>query len=460
MKRPHVAWIGVLIAVALMTQAFQCGSPEFTGAKVYIQQKNYKEAVRLLEAETQKNPNNEEAWYLLGLTKGKDLDDYVGMNQAFNAALKLSNAHQREIHALRYQKWVDHLNEGVSLLNKAMSDSSGYYDKSITEFNRAIQAWPDTSLTYRYLGHAYSSKGVIDSAITAYTKAWDLGQDKEAFMRTGRLYTQRGLDLKAKFEADNAEKLHVMRALADIDRGSYKNDVMQALGAPDNVKKGPKNSKKEEWSYAKYNLMLVFEGDRVLSRAMSKPYDAGVDSTAFHAAEKEFSKAIAIFEKIKEVDPKDNQNLSLLLQAYVESNRIVEATAAFKQAVVNEPGNKTNHYILGVLYRTTGDFTDAIAEFKEALKIDPAYGDALFDLGATYYNWGVDILKAAQEKGEENVEYKDKFKEALPYLEQVTEIKHDDAQVWETLGTIYARLGQSDKAQKALDQADKIRQGK
>ncbi len=460
MKRPHIAWIGALIAVALMTQAFQCGSPEFTGAKVYIQQKNYKEAVRLLEAETQKNPGNEEAWYLLGLTKGKDLDDYVGMNMAFNAALKLSNVHQREIHALRYQKWVDHLNEGVNLLNKAMTDSSQYYDKSIHEFNRAIEAWSDTSLTYRYLGHAYNSKGVADSAITAYTKAWDLGQDKEAYMRAGRLYTQRGLDLKSKFETDNAEKLHIMRGLADIDRGSYKNDVMQALGAPDNVKKGPKNSKKEEWTYAKYNLTLVFEGDRVLTKTMSKPYDAGVDSTAYHNAEKEFSKAIAIFEKIKEVDPKDNQNLSLLLQAYVESNRIVEATAAFKQAVLNEPGNKTNHYILGVLHRTTGDFTDAISEFKEALKIDPAYGDALFDLGATYYNWGVDILKAAQDKGEENVEYKEKFKEALPYLEQVTQIKPDDAQVWETLGTIYARLGQADKAQKALDQADKIRQGK
>jgi Tfp pilus assembly protein PilF len=44
-------------------------------------------------------------------------------------------------------------------------------------------------------------------------------------------------------------------------------------------------------------------------------------------------------------------------------------------------------------------------------------------------------------------------------MEKVTECKKDDYNVWETMGTIYARLGQQDKAMKAFDQADKIRKG-
>ena len=86
------------------------------------------------------------------------------------------------------------------------------------------------------------------------------------------------------------------------------------------------------------------------------------------------------------------------------------------------------------------------------------------------------MKKAAEEKGDESVAYKQKFQEALPWLEKVadskwksaqaaikngaaveTELRSNDAVIWNTLGTIYARLGQADKAATALDEADKIR---
>jgi tetratricopeptide (TPR) repeat protein len=126
---------------------------------------------------------------------------------------------------------------------------------------------------------------------------------------------------------------------------------------------------------------------------------------------------------------------------------------------MNEPKNKLNHYILGVLNRTAGKFDVAITSFEKALVIDENYVDALFDLGATYYNWGVDMIKQAQESGSDSEEFKQKFTDALPHLEKVTTIKTDDPSVWETLGTIYARLGKSDKAIDALDKADQIRKG-
>ena len=436
MKQKLVIPFSIFFFIGLMTQGFQCGSPEFTGAKVYIQQKNYDKAIENLEIEVQKNPNNDEAWYLLGVLKA-DKGDYIGMNTAFSNALKLSDKHKSDIISVRGKHWVDHVNAGVTYSQKGSNDSMFFYDKAIDEYQKAIAAWPDTSMTYRYLASAYNNKGDINNAIINLKKAWDLGREKDAYKQAGSLYVKLGMDLKLKFESDNADKLKLQKNMNDIRKGTHKNDIMRAFGAPDSQKKDKKNPKKEEWIYNQYGMTFVVEGELVASKTISKVYDLKIDSTKYYEAVGEFNKAIDIFETIKSTDPKDNENLSLLLQAYVESNRIREATKAFQLAIDNEPDNKLNHYILGVLYRTVHEYEVAIKEFKEAIKIDPEYGDAIFDIGATYYNWGVEMKRVAQEKGDETTEYKQKFQDALPYIEKVTEIKTNDAQIWDTLGTIY-----------------------
>ncbi|HVN49436.1 MAG TPA: tetratricopeptide repeat protein [Bacteroidota bacterium] len=486
MKHNFFAMIMTLTIIGLMTQAFQCGSPEMTGAKVYIQQKNYPAAIDLLVKDVQKNPVDEEAWFLLGELR-EETGDYEGMNKAFTEALKISNDHAKEIYGIKYNTWGKLTNDGVDFLKKGSADSVMYYDKALTELLKAATAWPETSITYKYIGIAYNSKGDFANAIKMYTKAWELGKDIETYKMAGRLYASRGLDLKSKFETDNAEKLRSLKSLAAVDKGSYKADITRELGAPDppqagklEKKKGhaakKDDSKKEEWVYSKYNVTFTIENDKVIGKVFSKPYNPNIDSTSYFAAVDEFNKAVEVFEAIKKIDPKDNENLSLLLQAYVGADRIKEATKAFKQAVLNDPGNKLNHFILGVLYRTVAEYDDAIGEYKAALAIDPDYSDALFDLGATIYNCGVDMKKAAEEKGDESTAYKQKFQDALPWLEKVadmkwknaqasaksgaaveTELRTSDAVIWNTLGTIYARLGQADKAATALNEADNIR---
>jgi tetratricopeptide (TPR) repeat protein len=446
-----------LLLVGFMTQGFQCGSPEFTGAKVQEQNKNYPEAARLYEKEIQKNPANQEAWYYLGRLRGTQLNDYAGMNQAFNEANKISNKYATEINAYRTQFWIQHINGGVAYAKRASSDSAQYYDKAIEEYIMAAAMLPDSALTYHYMALTYLGKGDADNALKSQKKAWDLSHDEEQYKQIGTVFLQRGLEKKEKYKTDNADKLKLQKNLKEIDKGSYKNDVVNAIGAPDSKKKDPKNAKREDWAYNKYGMTLTTEGERVVGKKVGKPYDFQIDSTKYYEALVDFNKAVDVFEAIKTKYPKDNQNLNLLLQAYYESGRSLEATKAFKLAVENEPGNKMNHYILGLLYRSVDDYDGAITEFNEAIKIDPAFSDALFDIGATYYNWGVKIKKAAQENGDESTEYKKKFQEALPWMEKVTQIKKDDAKVWETLGTIYVILGQTQNATKALDEADRIR---
>ena len=456
MKPSVVMLLIVGLAGLVLISGFQCASSEFTGGKLKLSQKDYKEAKRLFEAEVKNNPGNEEAWYWIGYIDSEQ-GDYVHMNEAFNTALGISDKHRQDIMAIRNNQWAGHLNAGVKYLNAASPDSASYYDRALIEFTKASEAWPDTSLSYLYIGYAYNNKFDLENAAKAYRKAWEMGKDPEALKRVAGIYINQGEKFKSKFEQDNSEKLRAVRGIAGIRKNQPKNDVMSSLGAPDNIKRGPKGTRKEDWDYKRYNLTIALDNDKVVSKKFSSPYNPGIDSSSYEMAMRQYNEAIQLLREGKTALAEDTDILNILLQAYVQSNRIEEAVTEYEAVTKKNPNNKVNHYILGVLYRSASKYDAAIAEFQKAYEIDPTYSDAVFDLGATYYNWGVEILKTSDEKGEATEAHKEKFKMALPYLEKVSEEKKDDPQVWETLGTIYAQLGMQDKAIKAFDVADKIR---
>ena len=441
---------------ALIFMGFECNATDYSLAQQYVNKKDNDKALPLLEKETKMNPTNADAWYLLGRLRG-DKGDYTGMNADFDSTLKYSKVHENDIRTVRYAFWGIHLNAGAAYLHRANGDSAQYYRLAIDEFSRALAAKPDTAFTYEFLSSAYYSKGDIDSALIMFTIPWTKFQDAELYKQAGKIYLNRGTDKKNKFDTTNAELLNIQKVLVRAQKRTTRDEIVQTLGLADAAKKD-KKTKKEEWTYNKYDLTVTIDKDFAV---VTKPYHLPIDSTYYHAALLEFDKAVEIFEAIKAKVPKDNENLNLLLQAYVYADRMTEATKAFKLAVDNDPGNKTNHYILGILYKTIYDYASAVSEFETALKIDPAFNDAIYELGATYYNWGVDLHRKSQDAKEgETFDYKSKFQSALPYIEKMTEIKPKDAAIWQTLGTIYLQLGQSEKAQKALDQVDAIRNGK
>ncbi len=462
----------LILAFAIASQGFQCGSPEFSGAKVRIQQKDFAGAIRLLKEEVKKNPTNEEAWFLLGELDA-DQGDYAGMNEAFNETAKLTNKHDKDMYNMRFSKWGVHINDGVTFLNRASQDSTQLYDSAIVYFNTAQLIWPDTALTYKYLAIAYNNKGDFDNALVSFKESWEKAKDLESLKRVARIYFQKGSELDTKFETDNADSLHLLSNLKKIKVGSHQNDVIAAFGAPDDRKNaappkkgkkgGTKEPPKEVWTYKNIGLRVVIAN--TLVDEVNKPLMPRIDSTMHFKALGMYDSAAKYSEQAKVLDPKDQDNLNLLLQAYVKSGKITEAISTFTIAEQNDPGNKNTHYILGILYRESGEYQTAIDEFKKALEIDPNFTDAEYDCGATLFNWGVNMIRQEEEKNQgkldpnapENPAYKEKFKAALPYLEKVSEVKKDDPQIFETLGKIYLRIAQSEKGKKVFEVADWLR---
>ncbi|MDD3687090.1 MAG: tetratricopeptide repeat protein [Bacteroidales bacterium] len=97
---------------------------------------------------------------------------------------------------------------------------------------------------------------------------------------------------------------------------------------------------------------------------------------------------------------------------------------------------------------------NAIADYKKAIELDVNNFDAIYSLGAIYYNMGVDTLQYAENNvpvtnTQEYEKYKlianKCFADALPYLEKAQAIKPNELPVLTTLKTIYYRLSDMEK---------------
>jgi cytochrome c-type biogenesis protein CcmH/NrfG len=96
-------------------------------------------------------------------------------------------------------------------------------------------------------------------------------------------------------------------------------------------------------------------------------------------------------------------------------------------------------------------------QFHKALDIDSTYENAVYNLAVTYVRWGTELNKEATDKGVDDDSYKQKYEQALPYLEKSVKLKSTEANVWELLGRVYTVLNMKDKATNAFNEADKLR---
>ncbi len=199
-------------------------------------------------------------------------------------------------------------------------------------------------------------------------------------------------------------------------------------------------------------------------------YANAKDETASQA---EYSKAIPAFEKAYEAEPDSAINITNLIDVYDRTKNSDKALALTDGAVQKNPNNKFFRYAYGVFLLKQEKYPQSVEQFSKALELDPDYSDARYNLGVAYLNWGVAMRKAATDQVEadqkkagkgKQVKIDDsfigKFKLALPYLETSSEVRPDDAALWQQLGRLYAILNQPDKSKSAFEKADKLMKGK
>ena len=186
----------------------------------------------------------------------------------------------------------------------------------------------------------------------------------------------------------------------------------------------------------------------------------------------EYLQAATAFEKAYAANPQSADNITNLIDVYGKTKNNEKALALTRSAVEKEPRNKIFRYAYGVFLLQQDKFAESIEQFKAAVDVDPNYGDAVYNLGVSYLNWGVALKAEADKKAEaerlknkgkdvkEDLTYKEKFKLCLPYLEKAEELRPDDLALLQQLGKVYANLNMVEKSKAAFEKLDKLSKGK
>lgn len=153
--------------------------------------------------------------------------------------------------------------------------------------------------------------------------------------------------------------------------------------------------------------------------------------------------------------PNDKDLIIEELNFYLSAGKDKEALANLDLAIKNDPNNQTLHFALGTIYDKMEQYENAEASYKKAIDIKADYFDALYNLGALYFNRGAKQTSLANDI-KDDAKYKvamakvdDIFKQSLPYLEKAEQVGTEDKATFKdlltTLKSLYARTEQTDK---------------
>ncbi len=184
---------------------------------------------------------------------------------------------------------------------------------------------------------------------------------------------------------------------------------------------------------------------------------------------KDTTGAMDVMKKGRAAFPSDINLLLNETDFYIKSNKSAEALANLNQAIQAKPNDHVLYFARGNMYDNLSNPKDekgkelekpkdadekmklAEADYKKALEIKPDYFDALYNLGALYFNNGVNLGNKAntitdQKKYDvEIAKANEEFNKAVPILEKALSVNDKDRPTMSALKSIYYRLQMKEK---------------
>lgn len=165
MNKPRTA-VAILALAAFVLLAGCGGDPAFTSGKVYLQQKDYENAVTQLKVAIKNAPDAWEPYMWLGRTYA-ETDELEMASEHLHKALDLApdeKAVGECENAIAFYMQM-YRNEGNSKIEAAQ------YEAALIEYEKALIIDPNNASSLINLGVAYQNLGDHDAAIAAYEQA-------------------------------------------------------------------------------------------------------------------------------------------------------------------------------------------------------------------------------------------------------------------------------------------------
>jgi tetratricopeptide (TPR) repeat protein len=228
---------------------------------------------------------------------------------------------------------------------------------------------------------------------------------------------------------------------------------------------------KKETSLELQNLGLVYENLKNYSKAefyyktaINKGYDN--ENTCYFLlytlmAQNKNEEYVTQLNKCRAKDP---NNLNLLfsdINLNLNLGNNEKSLALINQALETESTNVILKFTKATILEKLGNKKEAENAYLEVITLKPDYFDALYNLGAFYFNDFADLSAKMNEEINEAAytDYKTKanklMEKALVYIEKARSIKPNDRGVLIALQEIYVRTGDMEKFKEVKDALSK-----
>ncbi|MFZ4707353.1 MAG: tetratricopeptide repeat protein [Bacteroidales bacterium] len=368
-------------------------------------------------------------------------------------AFGLVNA-QKAKRTSAYNYWKD------GKLDKAKE----YIDPSILDPSTISDAKTWLYRGYIYLDIHRSNKpeyknlaaDALSIAFESYKKAKELDEKKEysqeiyaGMDEISKQFFNSGATLFQASEFTNAatdfeKALSVSQAMSTIDTMAIYAAALSYSGAKDYTKSA---SFYEQLVGLKYNKAEIYS-------SLCSDY----------SELKLADKAEAILEQGRKLYPNDLNIIIAQSNLYLQQNNPTKALPILSLAREKDPSNKSIIFAMGTNYDLLQSDTTkteqerlisldkAVQAYKDAIALDSIFFDAVYNLGALYYNNGVIFINKANKLpyGDKNYDIlfsqaNDHFRMSLPYFEKASRIHPNDTNALVSLKEIYTRLQMYDK---------------
>ncbi len=439
--------VWAIAAGTVFAQQQPATNPFVQGVEL-VQKGEYAKAEQLLQQAVEQSPDNEPAWFYLGIARFRQGND-AGALEAFQKARKLApgrpgptlyigqiyerrgayqealRAYQRDM-ALRRGREVAEVYCALARVYYKL----GQYEASKDAARRAIRAEPKMVEAYYWLGRSLTALKQFEEAEKIFKTARDILLEWQI--------AKAGLQRKPKIESEAIK--HVTQEPQVTQEYYWAEQFASVLSLwPDlNKAMGDMYMAWGRWMDARICYRRALKKDE-----FGNPDDPDVYVRVARAyladAKEQFDKAGRIYtctrilaeglralEKAKQLNEKYAPVYCLLGDIY----------ACQARSFVSSPE-------AGIESHT---FEDAIKEYQKALALDPNYVDALLGIGSAYVDLGY-------QKGPGTPEAADAFAEAIRHLERAVTLAPNRANVHAQLARAYLAADRLDAALAEAEQA-------